>query len=631
MDKNIIIVLLITHVNKFYRSGKYYLCAWILATSLQVSSHDDVSLSTEPEIDFSLVEGAPTKTHFTSESRASMQRLYHDKIGMFVHWGPYAVLEGIYKGKRSAGEWIMNRAAIPVKTYEQMAAKKIDLSGFNADEWAQLAQDAGMGFVVVTAKHHDGFAMFDSKVSSYDITDFAGTGRDPMKELSIAVRKKDIKMGFYYSQTQDWHESGAMGNSWDFTKPTKEAFSAYLNNKAIVQVEELVKNYGELAIMWFDTPGPINSDDAGKLIDIVNKNQPQVLMNSRVGGGHGHFESAKDHGFPPGVYVDAKNAVESIKIPWQTHTSVVNPWGYTSWSKIRPPTEFIDNLVEVVSKGGVLLLNVAPDGQGSIPAAQAQVLRELGQWLTVNGDAIYDADASPFSHHKYPMTVKGNKLYIHLKDAIAGQRYDIDGLLNRVEKAYLLSDKKQQALTVNQQGRSLQITLPVSIKAETITVLALSLDEAPIRIADQTIQALDNVFKLPVKLSHINSLRFGYDKKNDASFHWTHNGQTMFWNINVAAAGRYKVFSEQAADNTRSGIEYTVSNGEHTITALSVATASKKSFRAIELGVLSFDRPGHYQVTTEITKRLPFAQTKQSRQDKFNLRSLTMSLLVDNK
>src|SRR5690606_4640406 len=191
----------------------------------------------------------------SGEEHPNVQWFKDAKFGMFIHWGLYSHLGGEWNGKRyyGSGEWIMNQARIPVKEYEA-AAKGFNPVNFDAEEWAQLAKDAGMKYMVITAKHHEGFAMYKSSVSDFNIVDATPYHKDPMKALSEAVRKRGIQFGFYYSQFQDWYEPNGGKNTWDFNESEKD-YQKYYNEKAIPQLKEIMTNYGPLGIVWFDTPG----------------------------------------------------------------------------------------------------------------------------------------------------------------------------------------------------------------------------------------------------------------------------------------------------------------------------------------------------------------------------------------
>src|SRR5688500_3689898 len=218
------------------------------------------------------------------------------RFGMFIHWGLYAVPAGEWEGKLipGIGEWIMNRAKIPASEYELLTGKFNPVK-FNAEEWVKVAKDAGMKYLVITSKHHDGFAMYDSKVSAFDIVEATPFKRDPLKELAAACQKAGIKLGFYYSQTQDWHEPDAVGNDWDWPDESKKNFSRYLEEKVKPQVRELLTNYGPIGLIWFDTPRTITKEQRQQLADLVHSIQPDTLVSGRVGHGVGDYDSAGDN------------------------------------------------------------------------------------------------------------------------------------------------------------------------------------------------------------------------------------------------------------------------------------------------------------------------------------------------
>jgi alpha-L-fucosidase len=206
------------------------------------------------------------------------------KFGLFIHWGLYAVPAGEWKGQPVAGigEWIMNRAKIPVKEYEQLAPQ-FNPTQFNAEAWVQMAQDAGMKYIVITSKHHDGFAMYGSKVSPYNIVDATPFKRDPLKELAAAAARHKMPFGFYYSQSQDWHEPNGAGNTWDFGPDEKKDYDQYLRSKAEPQVKELLTGYGPVCLIWFDTPRMMTGDRATRFTSIVKELQPWTLIDGRLG------------------------------------------------------------------------------------------------------------------------------------------------------------------------------------------------------------------------------------------------------------------------------------------------------------------------------------------------------------
>lgn len=328
------------------------------------------------------------------------------KYGLFIHWGLYAIPAGEWKGKRipGIGEWIMNRARIPVAEYEQLA-KQFNPVKFNADEWVQLAIDSGMKYIVITSKHHDGFALYDSKVSTWDVVDATPFKRDILKELAAACAKRKMPLGFYYSQSQDWHHPGGASNDWDFPadadKDKSGAFDKYLVEKAQPQVRELLTDYGPVALVWFDTPRLMTNkpDRADPFTQIVRKLQPITLIDGRLGV-EGDYVTTGDNVIPPEVQKQA----------WEVPATINHTWGYRKddhdW---KSPGQITFKLVDIVSKGGNYLLNVGPMADGIIPQPSQDNLRAVGRWLKTNGEAVYGARPSPWGGELGEYSARGAK------------------------------------------------------------------------------------------------------------------------------------------------------------------------------------------------------------------------------
>src|SRR5579859_4214786 len=312
------------------------------------------------------------------------------RFGMFIHWGLYSIPAGEWKGKPvdGIGEWVMNHAKIPVAEYEQLA-KQFDPVKFNADEWVSIAKNAGMKYIVITAKHHDGFAMYGSKVTPYNVVDATPFHRDPMKELEAACQKAGLKLAFYYSQSQDWHEPDAIGNDWDFPDESKKDFSRYFEQKAKPQVKELLTNYGPLASIWFDTPRSISKAQSEELLTMVHQYQPTALVSGRVGNNAGDYETVGDN----------QVAVGPMKRDWEAISTTNDTWGYkkndNNW---KPASVLIRQMAHAAGHNGNYLLNVGPTAERVIPPPAVEALNEMGQWMKVNSEAIYGTSGGPFNY-----------------------------------------------------------------------------------------------------------------------------------------------------------------------------------------------------------------------------------------
>jgi alpha-L-fucosidase len=354
------------------------------------------------------------------------------RFGMFIHWGVYSVPAGTYNGKqiKGIGEWIMNRGKIPVAEYRAYA-KEFNPVKFNADEWVRTARDAGMNYIVITSKHHDGFAMFDSKASDWNIVKATPFGRDPLKELAAACKKYGLKLGFYYSQAQDWNNGGsASGGKWD---PAQQRnMDGYIDKVAVPKVKEILTQYGEFpAVLWWDTPTDMNKERAEKLLPLL-KLKPGIIHNNRLGGGYkGDTETPEQ--FVPATGYPGRD--------WETCMTMNDTWGFKSYDhNWKSTSSLIRNLVDIASKGGNYLLNVGPTSEGLIPAPSVERLRQIGQWMKVNGAAIYDTTANPFKRLSWgrctkKITPDGVILYLHVFNWPADGQLLVPGLKNTTQRA----------------------------------------------------------------------------------------------------------------------------------------------------------------------------------------------------
>jgi alpha-L-fucosidase len=409
------------------------------------------------------------------------------RFGMFIHWGVYSVPAGRRDGKEvpGLGEWIMNKGEIPVADYAQYPAQ-FDPVDFNADQWVSIAKNAGMKYIVITAKHHDGFAMFKSSVDGYNIVDATPFHRDPLKELAAACKKQGIKLGFYYSQDQDWHHPGAaaIGGHWDPAAQDGD-FANYVRTIAEPQVKELLTNYGTVSVLWWDTPTKeMTPELAGELHDLL-KLQPNIISNNRLGGGFKGDTETPEQRIPPTGFAGRD---------WETCMTINNTWGYrVDDTEFKSPELLLRNLIDIASKGGNYLLNVGPTSLGVIPRPEVERLATMGDWLKINGEAIYGTGPTMFGPEagalsetekdtkgapkfvakwEWRCTTKPGKVFIHLMKW-PDKTFTLDGMKGRVTKAYLLADPHRAGVTFTQEGEKVTITLPGDAPDVVASVLCL--------------------------------------------------------------------------------------------------------------------------------------------------------------
>ena len=486
------------------------------------------------------------KTVSNQQQNEKTQWFQDAKFGLFVHWGLFAQHAGEWNGKRYYGisEWLMFRGKIPAADYRKQT-QEFNPSKFNADEWVKLVNEAGIKYMVITAKHHEGFAMFDSKVSDYNImnTPFK---RDPMKELAAACKTGNVKMGFYYSQFLDWNELNGGGNDWDFVEKDKN-YKDYYAKKSIPQIKELLSNYGTLGLIWFDMPGGLSKDETQELIDEARKIQPTCLLSSRVGQGLGDFRDFGDGEVPSTV----------VKGPWEAIFTHNDSWGYSKFDQnFKTPAEIIHLLVSVVSKGGNLMLNVGPKADGTIPEASVKRLKEVGSWLKINGEAIYGTTYGPIAQQPWgATTLKPGKLFLHVTEYPKNRELIVPGVDANVKKVTLLTNKK--VLSWKQNQHILKITLPAVLPDEINTVVEVEYEgkisdsyaAAPVVVSPQfrgcsldVIKAQPSGNTVVKPITH--SLYFGDWKHTTCATQMMSPADAITYNVQFTEPGDYKIFLE---------------------------------------------------------------------------------------
>ncbi|MGB0743952.1 MAG: alpha-L-fucosidase, partial [Opitutales bacterium] len=405
----------------------------------------------------------------TPEQRdARMAWWRYAKFGMFIHWGIYAVPAGTYQDERidGIGEWIMLHGNIPIAEYRSYA-NEFSAEHYDPEAWADLARTAGMKYMVITSKHHDGFALFPSEVTEWDVVDATPKGEDLIGPLARAARSRGLKFGLYYSQAQDWTHPGGSIPTWK--KPWDEThegdMDAYIDSIAVPQVKEILTRY-QPDVLWWDTQIGMNDERAAKLIELLRL-KPGIIHNDRLGGQFKGDTATPEQRIPPTGFKDRD---------WEVCMTMNSTWGYKSYDQNWKSTgDLIRKLCDIVSKGGNFLLNVGPTKEGIIPEPSVQRLKEIGAWMDLNGESIYGTTANPFAKISWGRCTKkthpmGTTLYFHVFDWPEAGRLELDGLRSLPASIQLLANGDSLGYSAYSSQQKVGITIEVPKEAPTALV-----------------------------------------------------------------------------------------------------------------------------------------------------------------
>jgi alpha-L-fucosidase len=530
------------------------------------------------------------------------------KFGCFIHWGVYADLAGEYKGKKggSYSEHIMRQMQIPREVYLKEVANPFNPEKFDAGAWVKLIKSAGMRYLVITAKHHDGFAMYPSKVSPWNIKDATKFQRDPMKELSEACKKNGIHFGFYYSHAFDWEHPDAPGNDWDFQNgggdkhlfdekvgnnkyvqwydvhpEMVERTKKYVDEKAIPQLIELIDLYHP-EIFWFDVSGKLPASEQIRIVKAVRAHDPSVVINGRA---------ARALGKNFGDYIDTADnpaEVREAEGDWEAIPTVNNSYGYNKLdNNYKTPEFFIRLIAKITAKGGNTLLNIGPKGDGTIDENATRILTGIGKWFDVNGESIHGCTRTPLDRQAWgDSTVKGSTLYLHVFQWPTDGKLVIGNLEGQPAQAYLLADKEKKPLASSRMNeKDLVLQLPKQAPDPTDSVVVLEMP-GPIKgskgrllatnVGENQFLAFDGKPTGKFTYGDGKAGRYyaaGFDQPDDA----------ITWPIRLNEPAAFDV-SVRCSNDKRAKL--IVEAGDQSVTADTAAVKDSKSNQVVKLGEL---------------------------------------------
>jgi alpha-L-fucosidase len=529
------------------------------------------------------------------------------RFGMFIHWGVYSTLEGEWQGQPVVGyaEHIMRKSKIPIDVYTKEVAGKFNPTKFDAAAWVKLAKDAGMGYLVITSKHHDGFAMYDSDATDYNVVKDTPWHHDPMKDLKAACQSQGVRFGFYYSQAWDWADPNAPGNDWDYNNPAGdkqlhggktwwdqspewvERTQKYVDNKAIPQVRELLARYHP-DILWFDTPNKMPPSLNYRVLKATRQADANVVINSRCVAPLGDYQSTTDR---PAEFAPHEG-------DWEGIPTTNESYGYHKADRShKPPEHFIVLLAKAAARGGNLMLNVGPRGDGTIDPADVAILTGIGNWMKVNGESIHGTTRTPLAVQSWgESTRKGSTLYLHVFDWPRDGKLVVGGLKSNVKGAYLLADATKASLAAKRLGDlDVQIDVPAERPDKTDSVVVLQLEGAPdVDAARLVLAGQPDVLRVFDGRLTGHTIQFGQGKKENAFVEqWSQMGDSVSWNVRVTQPLTVDVKATYDAEPTSVGGMYAVTSGSQKVTAFVRAGQQSQSVGTLRL------EPGNHQIRVE--------------------------------